>query len=80
MRLTGSRVYSRPQPVPKMPPGLVELMEGLTKDVLKNNPPEVYEFCAEHMRKLLEIRDGPSELLISKSCLKGTCCELVTNL
>ncbi|KAL0869110.1 hypothetical protein ABMA27_007412 [Loxostege sticticalis] len=60
MRLTGSRVYSRPPPVPKMPPGLVELMEGLTKDVLKNNPPEVYEFCAEHMRKLLEIRDGPS--------------------
>lgn len=64
MRLTGSRVYSRPPPVPKMPPGLVELMEGLTKDVLKNNPPEVYEFCAEHMRKLLEIRDGPCELLL----------------
>ncbi|XP_028159041.1 uncharacterized protein LOC114351892 isoform X2 [Ostrinia furnacalis] len=60
MRVTGSRVYSRPPPVPKMPAGLVELMEGLTKDVLKNNPPDVYEFCAEHMRKLLEIRDGPS--------------------
>ncbi|XP_063831344.1 uncharacterized protein LOC135080599 isoform X2 [Ostrinia nubilalis] len=60
MRVTGSRVYSRPPPVPKMPAGLVELMEGLTKDVLKNNPPDVYEFCAEHMLKLLEIRDGPS--------------------
>lgn len=59
MRMTASRVYMRPQPVPKMPPGMVELMEGLTRDVLKNNPPDVYGFCANHMQKLLEIRDGP---------------------
>lgn len=63
MRLTGSGTYTRPVPVPKMPVGLVELMQGLTKEVLKNNPPEIYEFCADHMQKLLEIRDGPSESL-----------------
>ncbi|XP_063628018.1 uncharacterized protein LOC134799524 isoform X2 [Cydia splendana] len=60
MRLTGSRAYARPAPTPTMPPGLVELMEGLAKDVLKNNPENVYEFCAAHMQKLLEIRDGPA--------------------
>ncbi|XP_053613444.1 uncharacterized protein LOC128676977 isoform X2 [Plodia interpunctella] len=60
MRLTGSRTYTRPAPVPKMPTGLIELMEDLTRDVLKNNPSDVYEFCADHMRKLLDIRDGPS--------------------
>ncbi|XP_061721696.1 uncharacterized protein LOC133528349 isoform X2 [Cydia pomonella] len=60
MRLTGSRSYARPAPTPTMPPGLVELMEGLAKDVLKNNPENVYEFCAAHMQKLLEIRDGPA--------------------
>ncbi|XP_050353949.1 5'-AMP-activated serine/threonine-protein kinase catalytic subunit alpha-like [Nymphalis io] len=58
MNIRSSRVYSAP--VPKMPPGLVELMEGLARDVLKNNPTEVYEFCAEHMQKLLQIRDGPT--------------------
>ncbi|XP_063367726.1 uncharacterized protein LOC134656135 [Cydia amplana] len=60
MRLTGSRAYARPASTPTMPPGLVELMEGLAKDVLKNNPENVYEFCAAHMQKLLEIRDGPA--------------------
>ncbi|XP_026494414.2 protein PF3D7_1417600-like isoform X1 [Vanessa tameamea] len=58
MNIRSSRVYSAP--VPKMPPGLVELMEGLAREVLKNNPTEVYEFCAEHMHKLLQIRDGPT--------------------
>ncbi|XP_075982500.1 uncharacterized protein LOC142980842 isoform X2 [Anticarsia gemmatalis] len=59
MRLTGSRAYYRPSP-PKMPPGLVELMEGLTKEVLKHNPTDIYGFCAGHVQQLLEKRDGPS--------------------
>ncbi|XP_026743199.1 uncharacterized protein LOC113504894 [Trichoplusia ni] len=59
MRLTtSSRVYYRPSP-PKMPSGLVELMEGLTREVLKNNPTDLYGFCAGHIEHLLEIRDGP---------------------
>ncbi|XP_028026710.1 uncharacterized protein LOC114240388 isoform X3 [Bombyx mandarina] len=58
MRVTGSRAYSRTTPVPKMPSGLVELMEDLSKEVLKNNPENIYDFCAAHMSKLLEIRNG----------------------
>lgn len=61
MRLRGSRAYYRPSP-PKMPPGLIELMEGLTKEVLKRNPSDIYEFCASHMEQLLEKRDGPCKL------------------
>ncbi|XP_072929873.1 uncharacterized protein [Epargyreus clarus] len=45
-------------PVPKMPPGLIELMDGLARDVLKNNPENIFEFCAHHMQTLLKIRDG----------------------
>lgn len=59
MNLRSSRVYSAP--VPKMPPGLVELMEGLARDVLKNNPTDVYAFCADHMLNLKQIRDGLSK-------------------
>lgn len=64
MSVRSSRAYAAP--VPKMPPGLVELMEGLAKDVLKCNPTDVYSFCADHMKKpemaRIEIRDGPSKL------------------
>ncbi|XP_013135641.1 PREDICTED: homeobox protein 9-like isoform X2 [Papilio polytes] len=58
MRVHGTRAYIEPTPVPKMPAGLVELMEGLSREVLKNNPTEVYKFCAQHMRNLLVLRDG----------------------
>ncbi|XP_045537849.1 GATA zinc finger domain-containing protein 14 isoform X1 [Papilio machaon] len=58
MKVHGMRAYIEPTPVPKMPAGLVELMEGLSREVLKNNPSEVYKFCAQHMRNLLVLRDG----------------------
>ncbi|OWR47641.1 hypothetical protein KGM_202309 [Danaus plexippus plexippus] len=51
-----SRYYTAP--VPKMPPGLIELMDGLARDVLKNNPTDIYEFCSDHMKKLLQTRDS----------------------
>ncbi|CAG9565486.1 unnamed protein product [Danaus chrysippus] len=51
-----SRYYTAP--VPKMPPGLIELMDGLARDVLKNNPTDLYGFCSEHMKKLLQTRDS----------------------
>ncbi|XP_052756441.1 putative leucine-rich repeat-containing protein DDB_G0290503 isoform X2 [Galleria mellonella] len=70
MRLTGSRAYTRPTPVPKMPVGLVELMEGLTKDVLKQNPTDIYEYCANHMQMLLNIRDGPTSKPILEQKIK----------
>lgn len=74
MRLTGSRAYYRSTP-PKMPTGLVELVEGLTRDVLKNNPTDIYGFCAGHMQQLLEIRDGPGKLHIFTT--KHDCYELM---
>lgn len=54
---------------PKMPVGLVELMEDLSKDVLKNNPTDIYSFCANHMKKLLIIRDGSSMCFFVSSIL-----------
>lgn len=80
MRVTGSRVYTRPAPVPKMPPGLEMLMEGLTRQVLKNNPDDIYEYCANHMLKLLEIRDGRGKCLFFKQPNENTQCELNINI
>ncbi|KAH9639221.1 hypothetical protein HF086_014085 [Spodoptera exigua] len=42
-----------------MPPGLVNLVQELSRDVLKNNPTDIYGYCANHFKQLLEIRDGP---------------------
>ncbi|XP_049877678.1 interaptin-like isoform X2 [Pectinophora gossypiella] len=56
--LTKYAGYTRPAPVPTMPPGVVELMEGLTKEVLRHNPADMYQFCADHFEQLLVIRDG----------------------
>lgn len=61
MRAGSPPPYVGPPPVPKMPAGLVDLLEGLTREVLKNNPKDVHEFCAKHLEKLLEIRDGRRE-------------------
>ncbi|KAF9806148.1 hypothetical protein SFRURICE_016347 [Spodoptera frugiperda] len=58
MRVSGTRTYYRPSP-PKMPPGLVDLIQELSRDVLKNNPADIYGYCANHFKQLLEIRDGP---------------------
>ncbi|XP_022818145.1 GATA zinc finger domain-containing protein 14-like isoform X2 [Spodoptera litura] len=58
MRVSGTRTYYRPTP-PKMPPGLVNLIQDLSRDVLKNNPTDIYGYCANHFKQLLEIRDGP---------------------
>ncbi|XP_041969926.1 uncharacterized protein LOC121726577 isoform X2 [Aricia agestis] len=70
MSLRSSRMYGAA--VPTMPPGLVELMEGLAKDVLKNSPDNIYEFCAQHMKKLIEIRDGKERKNDSPSIEKVT--------
>lgn len=53
----GTRTYLRSGPTPKMPPGLQELMEGLTREVLRHNPPDIYKFCSNHMENLIKIRD-----------------------
>lgn len=66
MNYRRSRVYTAP--VPKTPPGLIEIMEGLSKDVLRNNPTNIYEFCADHIEKLLQIRNKTRKYLVSVNC------------
>lgn len=58
--------YAPPAPVPQLPKGLVELMEGLSKDVLKNNPSEdeLLQFCADHMKNLLNLRGASGKYCI----------------
>lgn len=63
-----ARLLPPAPPAPSMPPGLVELMEDLSRSVLRNDPEDIFAFCAEHMRKLLVIRDGEE----SKSSLYYT--------
>lgn len=43
---------------PKIPQGLEELMRGLAKSVIKENPENIYEFAAEYFETLLRDRDG----------------------
>ena len=43
---------------PKIPLGLEELMRGLAKSVIKENPQNIYEFAAEYFENLLKERDG----------------------
>lgn len=43
---------------PKIPSGLEELMRGLAKSVIKENPENIYEFAAEYFENLLKERDG----------------------
>lgn len=43
---------------PKIPSGLEELMRGLAKSVIKENPQNIYEFAAEYFENLLKERDG----------------------
>lgn len=41
-----------------VPPGLEALMEGLTREVLKYQPKDIYLFAAAHFDKLLKIRES----------------------
>ena len=43
---------------PQIPDGLPELMRGLAKSVIKQNPDNLYEFAAEYFENLLRERDG----------------------
>ncbi|XP_048486242.1 nuclear-pore anchor isoform X2 [Plutella xylostella] len=68
--------YAPPAPVPQLPKGLVELMEGLSKDVLKNNPSEdeLLQFCADHMKNLLNLRgasEGKKPLSLEQKIIKA---------
>lgn len=49
---------SSQKPVPKIPDGMVELMKNLAKNVLKEQPENIYLFAAEYFENLVRERDG----------------------
>ncbi|XP_053685105.1 titin homolog [Sabethes cyaneus] len=47
-----------PITTPKVPDGLPELMKGLAKSVIKENPKNIYVHAAEYFESLIRDRDG----------------------
>lgn len=47
--------------IPKIPDGMVDLMKNLAKNVLKEQPENIYLFAAEYFENLLRERDGSLE-------------------
>lgn len=62
-KLGESEIYKKTMPIisPKIPNGLEELMKGLAKSVIKENPENIYEFAAEYFENLLRERDGTDD-------------------
>ncbi|XP_015587528.1 titin [Cephus cinctus] len=42
---------------PRVPHGLAAAVEGLTREVIRHRPDDIYVFAADHFEKLLELRD-----------------------
>ncbi|XP_029167602.1 myb-like protein X [Nylanderia fulva] len=42
---------------PRVPHGLAAVVEGLTREVLRHHPEDIYVFAAHHFEKLLKLRD-----------------------
>lgn len=45
-------------PTPSVPEGMVDLLKGLARNVLREKPENIYEFAAEYFENLLRERDG----------------------
>lgn len=44
--------------IPAVPDGMVDLLKGLARNVLREKPENIYEFAAEYFENLLRERDG----------------------
>lgn len=42
----------------RVPAGFEHLLEGLTREVLREQPPDIIVFAAEYFKHKLSIRDG----------------------
>ncbi|NWR97374.1 SP17 protein, partial [Motacilla alba] len=42
----------------RVPAGFRNLLEGLAREVLREQPPDVVAFAAQYFQKLLECREG----------------------
>ena len=46
----------------RVPPGFQNLLEGLAREVLREQPEDIIHFAAQHFKNQLLIRDGTSFL------------------
>ncbi|KAL6071398.1 hypothetical protein STEG23_006246 [Scotinomys teguina] len=51
----------------QIPPGLTELLQGYTVEVLRQQPPDLVDFAVEYFTRLREARDQDSDTLIATS-------------
>ena len=42
----------------RVPPGFEHLLQGLAREILRNQPENLLEFAAQYFRKKLQDRDG----------------------
>ncbi|XP_065176825.1 sperm surface protein Sp17-like [Sycon ciliatum] len=45
-----------------VPDGFAELLESLTREILRDQPDNLVDYCAEYFQRRLEIRDGKHDL------------------
>ncbi|KAJ4448310.1 hypothetical protein ANN_10325 [Periplaneta americana] len=69
-----------------VPEGMDAALEGLTREVLKQQPRDIYWFAAEHFEKLVQLRDMGGEsitidlaLLLSENLKKYNPCPILFN-
>ena len=49
----------------RVPPGFQNLLEGLAREVLREQPEDIINFAAQYFRNQLLIRDGMLLLLVT---------------
>ncbi|OBS71344.1 hypothetical protein A6R68_00177 [Neotoma lepida] len=49
----------------QIPPGLTELLQGYTVEVLRQQPPDLVDFAVEYFTRLREARAQESDMLIA---------------
>ena len=51
----------------RVPPGFQNLLEGLAREVLREQPEDIIHFAAQHFKNQLLIREGNMLLLLAIS-------------
>ena len=54
----------------RIPHGFQSLLEGMAKEVLMVQPPDIYSFSAIYFENLLKKRDGNNTVFILCCCVK----------
>ena len=55
---------------PRVPQGLAAAVEGLTREVIRHRPENIYVFAAHHFEKLLRLREQYDDTMINKKNVK----------